>query len=128
MTHAGAHCHVQFIQTPDEVPGSYGENYPRLKEIKRTFDPDHFFRHSMWPTAKEEIEGKDQLPDGLPDLMNGEGQLGAGESTSHPSASGTAGQVPLTSIEERMGNVPTEQRGVDGESGIGALKAGASSV
>jgi hypothetical protein len=43
----GTDC--QFIQTPSEVPGSYGENWPRLQEVKNTFDPDHFFRHAMWP-------------------------------------------------------------------------------
>jgi hypothetical protein len=41
----------QFIQTPDEVPGAYGEAFPRLQAIKKTFDPTHFIKHAMWPGA-----------------------------------------------------------------------------
>jgi hypothetical protein len=29
----------------------YGENFERLLSIKQHFDPDNFFRHSLWPAA-----------------------------------------------------------------------------
>lgn len=47
---------MQFIQTPEEVPGTYGENFPRLQQIKNIFDPTHFIQHAMWPTPAEKAE------------------------------------------------------------------------
>jgi hypothetical protein len=33
-------------------------NWPKLQEVKRTFDPDHFFRHAMWPLPENIDKGK----------------------------------------------------------------------
>lgn len=44
---------IQFLSSshPDAVRGVYGENIDRLVAIKQHFDPDNFFRHSLWPAA-----------------------------------------------------------------------------
>lgn len=130
---------VQFLQNPEDAPGSYGENYPRLKGIKRTFDPTHLFRHSMWPDAEQEVWGKDNLPDGLPEKIDGEGQLG--DDSRSQTATATYEQLTgqakealggdsaetitgIASIKEHKTNVPTEVR--SGEGGeVSTLKAGA---
>ncbi|KAJ9093584.1 hypothetical protein QFC19_008313 [Naganishia cerealis] len=36
---------------PEAVRGVYGENIDRLVSIKQHFDPDNFFRHSIWPAS-----------------------------------------------------------------------------
>lgn len=43
----------QFLSSshPDAIRGVYGENFERLLGIKQHFDPDNFFRHSLWPAA-----------------------------------------------------------------------------
>lgn len=45
--------HYQFLSSshPDAIRGVYGENFERLLSIKQHFDPDNFFRHSLWPAA-----------------------------------------------------------------------------
>lgn len=44
---------LQFLSSsnPDAIRGVYGENIDRLVAIKQHFDPDNFFRHSLWPAA-----------------------------------------------------------------------------
>jgi hypothetical protein len=48
----------QFLESshPDAVKGTYGENFDRLVEIKNKYDPDNFFKHSVWPSGKGERE------------------------------------------------------------------------
>lgn len=51
----------QFLNTSNEedVRGTFGVNFPRLQDIKHKFDPDHLFRHTLWPS-------KDALAHGSP--------------------------------------------------------------
>ncbi|KAG2069037.1 hypothetical protein BDR04DRAFT_1205836 [Suillus decipiens] len=43
-------------EPPGRVIACYGENWARLCKVKKTYDPDNFFRSSFWPlNAKGEI-------------------------------------------------------------------------
>ncbi|KAG2347347.1 hypothetical protein BDR05DRAFT_957968 [Suillus weaverae] len=43
-------------EPPGRVIACYGENWARLCEVKKKYDPDNFFRNSFWPlNAKGEI-------------------------------------------------------------------------
>jgi len=37
----------------DRVMGSYGDNWPRLCELKRKYDPTGLFNNSFWPLDKD---------------------------------------------------------------------------
>ncbi|KAJ9122402.1 hypothetical protein QFC22_001825 [Naganishia vaughanmartiniae] len=41
----------QSSSHPEAIRGMYGENIDRLVSIKQHFDPDNFFRHSLWPAS-----------------------------------------------------------------------------
>ncbi|KAF8588838.1 hypothetical protein K439DRAFT_537159 [Ramaria rubella] len=41
-------------ETGKRVQGSFGENWKRLCEIKRKYDPEGFFKHNFWPLDKDE--------------------------------------------------------------------------
>ncbi|KAJ9100637.1 hypothetical protein QFC21_003681 [Naganishia friedmannii] len=41
----------QSSSHPEAIRGMYGENVDRLVSIKQHFDPDNFFRHSLWPAS-----------------------------------------------------------------------------
>lgn len=51
--------HEQFLgrhELPGRVMACFGENWNRLCEVKQTYDPSNFFRHSLWPlNAKGDI-------------------------------------------------------------------------
>lgn len=44
--HSSAAAYVNFMSADDgaRLPESYGDNYGRLQEVKRLYDPDNFFR------------------------------------------------------------------------------------
>jgi FAD/FMN-containing dehydrogenase len=47
--HALGGAYVNFLQgdeAPGELEASYGDNWDRLVEIKRRYDPDNLFRHN----------------------------------------------------------------------------------
>jgi len=37
-------------EKPERVKGSYGENWERLRKLKKKYDPDGVFSNSFWPT------------------------------------------------------------------------------
>lgn len=39
----GAYINFMMKESEDKVQAAYGENYPRLVEVKRKYDPDNFF-------------------------------------------------------------------------------------
>ena len=42
----------QFLgrhELPGRVMACFGENWNRLCDVKRAYDPSHFFRNSLWP-------------------------------------------------------------------------------
>ncbi|KAG8220519.1 hypothetical protein J3R82DRAFT_3222 [Butyriboletus roseoflavus] len=48
--------HEQFLgrhEPPGRVMACFGENWNRLCEVKRTYDPSNFFRNSLWPLNAE---------------------------------------------------------------------------
>lgn len=50
---------AQFLgrrELPGRVMACFGENWKRLCEVKRVYDPSNFFRNSLWPLdAKGDI-------------------------------------------------------------------------
>ncbi|KAH0828959.1 hypothetical protein J3R83DRAFT_2388 [Lanmaoa asiatica] len=36
-------------ELPGRVMGCFGENWNRLREVKRVYDPSNFFKNSLWP-------------------------------------------------------------------------------
>lgn len=40
-------------EPPGRVIACYGENWARLCEVKKKYDPDNFFRNSFWPLNAE---------------------------------------------------------------------------
>ncbi|WWC62688.1 uncharacterized protein I303_105285 [Kwoniella dejecticola CBS 10117] len=48
-----------FLQssTSSSVSAVYGENFPRLRRLKKRLDPDNFFCHAMWPQNESDEDG-----------------------------------------------------------------------
>jgi len=53
----------QFLESshPEAVKGTYGENFDRLVTIKNKYDPDNFFKHTVWPSGATERESSNPL-------------------------------------------------------------------
>jgi hypothetical protein len=53
----------QFLESshPEAVKGTYGENFDRLVAIKNKYDPDNFFKHTVWPSGATERQSVNPL-------------------------------------------------------------------
>lgn len=45
----------------ERVVGSFGENWPRLCEIKRKYDPHGMFSHNFWPLNRDGLPLKETV-------------------------------------------------------------------
>jgi hypothetical protein len=98
---------AQFLQTPEEVPGTYGENFSRLQQIKNIYDPTNFIQHSLWPTPEQnekERANKGKQRENVAASSNDEQTASA----SVPAPARVISQVQAQAQDNRRTRLPSE--------------------